>query len=203
MDLYLITPPQTGRDELPVVRQLLDRGLYKLHIRKPGYSDHDYRQYIESIPAPFRARLVLHGAGNLLSDFPGTGLHLRSDDRKNAALLRQVLQHRPASLSSSFHGWEEMMEEATPFDYVFISPVFDSISKQGYKAAIDLSGRARLAQWATQHTRILPSIVALGGVSAAGIPALQQNGFDGAALLGAIWESADPIASYEAIVGSL
>jgi len=199
MDLYLITPPQTGRDELPIARQLLERGLYKLHIRKPGYTNDDYRRYILSIPAPFHSRLVLHGAGDLLSEFPAIGLHLRSDDKKNAALLQQVVRQCPASLSSSFHGWEEIMEETTRYDYVFISPVFDSISKQGYKAAIDPAGRGRLAQWASQHTKTLPRIVALGGVNAAGVPALLENGFDGAALLGAVWESGDPVASYEAI----
>ena len=91
------------------------------------------------------------------------------------------------------------MEETTRYDYVFISPVFDSISKQGYKAAIDPAGRGQLAQWARQHTTTLPRIVALGGVNAACIPALLEHGFDGAALLGAVWESDNPVAAYEAI----
>ena len=203
MKLYLITPPQTGKDELSLARHFLERGLHKLHIRKPDYNEEELRQYILSIPSPFHPRLALHGAPGLANEFPAMGIHLRSSDRQNAALLQQVHQLRPASLSASFHAWKEIMENTTPYDYVFISPVFDSISKQGYKAAIDPEGHAQLKQWALQHKKQLPVIVALGGVNAATLPQLQQNGFEGAALLGAIWESASPIASYEAIAGSL
>lgn len=204
MKLYLITPPQTGRDELSLVLHFLERGLHKLHIRKPGCHEDDLRQYILSIPSPFHSRLVVHGAPALAGEFPAAGIHLRSSDRQNEALMARVRQMRPASLSTSFHAWEEIMENTTPYDYVFISPLFDSISKQGYRAAIDPAGLARLTQWASAHKKQLPGIVALGGINASTLAQVSQYGFEGAALLGAIWESADPIASYEAMgsVGS-
>lgn len=199
MDLYLITPPQNRGDELPLVRHFLQQGLHRLHVRKPGYTDEDYRAYIQAVPSIFHSRLVLHGAAGLLPEFPSVGIHLRSAGRHDAALLQQLRRLKPASLSGSFHAWEEIMENAIPFDYVFISPLFDSISKQGYGAGIDPAGNARLKQWASQQKKRLPRIVALGGVDARGIPLLQEYGFDGAALLGAIWEAADPVAAYEAI----
>jgi thiamine-phosphate pyrophosphorylase len=202
MDLYLITPPQTSKDELLLARHFLERGLHKLHIRKPLYHEDDFRQYILFIPPAFHSRLVLHGASGLVNEFPAIGIHLRGGDRQNPALVEQVRQMHPASLSTSFHAWEEIMEDGIPYDYVFISPVFDSISKQGYKAAIDLAGHGRLKQWALQHKKQLPRIVALGGINAINLSLLNENGFDGAAVLGAVWESDNPIASFEAIAGS-
>jgi thiamine-phosphate pyrophosphorylase len=203
MDLYLITPPRASKDELSLARHFLECGLHKLHIRKPLYNEDDFRQYIISIPPAFHPRLVLHGVCSLVNEFPSIGIHLRGEDRQNPALVEQVRQMQPASLSTSFHAWEEIMEEGTSYDYVFISPVFDSISKQGYKAGIDLAGHGRLKQWALQHEKQLPRIVALGGINATTLPLVQANGFDGAAVLGAVWESANPIASFEAIAGSL
>ena len=199
MELLLITPPRTKENELSLVQHFLERGLHKLHIRKPAYETCDYERYIKAIPASFHHRLVIHGAFELVNSFPSTGVHLRSDDRQNTALLQSVQQLKPASLSTSFHGWQEIMENTTHYDYVFISPVFDSISKQGYKAAIDLGGHRQLSEWALKHKKQLPRIAGLGGVSAATLLQLYENGFEGAALLGAIWESADPIAAFSTL----
>ncbi|MBS1564041.1 MAG: thiamine phosphate synthase [Bacteroidetes bacterium] len=199
MDLYLITAPQTHKDEIVLVRQFLEQGLQRLHIRKPGYGEQEFAAYVSSIPALYHDRLVIHGPAALLRQFPWTGFHLRSDERTQPALMQSFLQQRPASLSSSFHAWQELREETTFFDHAFISPVFDSISKQGYKAAIDMTELSRLRAWAASAGRQLPRIVALGGVDAAGIPLLKAHGFDGAALLGAIWEAADPVAAFAAI----
>jgi thiamine-phosphate pyrophosphorylase len=56
-----------------------------------------------------------------------------------------------------------------------------------------------LSEWAKKHKKQLPRIAGLGGVSAATLLQLYDNGFEGAALLGAIWESADPIAAFNTL----
>jgi len=199
MDLYLITPPEANKDELSLARHFLEQGLQKLHIRKPFYNEGELRQYIMSIPPVFHARLVLHSAFRLVNEFPSIGIHLRGGDRQNPALVEQVRQMRPTSLSTSFHAWEEIVAEETTYDYVFISPVFDSISKQGYKAGIDLAGRGRLMQWSLQHKKQLPRVVALGGINVTNLELLNENGFEGVAVLGAVWESDNPVAAFNAL----
>ena len=196
MRLYLLTPPQTTGNELPLVLHFLECGLHKLHIRKPEFSIGDYRNYIAAIPVTYHDRLVIHGAFELVQAFPALGVHFRSHDRQDTQLVQQVRQLRPASCSSSFHAWEEISSNENHYDYVFISPVFDSISKKGYKAGIDLEGRLRLRQWAAAHKKQLPGIVGLGGVGPATIARLNETGFEGAALLGAIWEAAHPARAF-------
>jgi thiamine-phosphate pyrophosphorylase len=196
MQLLLLTPPETQGNELPLVTHFLQCGLDKLHIRKPSYSSDDYRDYINAIPTAFHNRLVIHGAFGLAPSFPGMGIHLRSSQRRDAGLVQELKQLMPASCSSSFHSWREIMENDDDYTYAFISPVFDSISKKGYKAAIDLAGHRELKQWGAQQKKRLPHIVGLGGVNATTIPLLQDNGFEGAAILGAIWESADPMSAF-------
>ena len=43
------------------------------------------------------------------------------------------------------------------------------------------------------NRKYCPEIVALGGVSSSNLAILQKSGFDGAAMLGAIWQAEDPL----------
>lgn len=68
-------------------------------------------------------------------------------------------------------------------DYVFLSPIFDSISKSGYHSAFTLE----VLQQAAAHNIIDEKVVALGGVTPDKVKWLRQIGFGGAAMLGAVW----------------
>ena len=83
----------------------------------------------------------------------------------------------------SAHGWTEAERAATDADYVFLSPLFDSISKPGYRSAIDP------AEAAERLRRRKGLIVALGGIRPANIARVRRIGFDGAAVLGAAWSA--------------
>lgn len=67
------------------------------------------------------------------------------------------------------------------FEYCFISPVFDSLSKPGHHAGID---KKELA-WALDEVET--RVVALGGLDNRTLPLLPK-GCWGAAVLGAIWK---------------
>jgi thiamine-phosphate pyrophosphorylase len=90
-------------------------------------------------------------------------------------------------ISTSFHSWQEIKENNHPYKYVFISPVFDSISKKDYKAGIDLLGATTVKNELAESGKYCPGIIGLGGVDAQSIKTLHEYGFDGAAMLGAIW----------------
>ena len=70
---------------------------------------------------------------------------------------------------------------------MYVCPIFESISKPGYKGTWD-------HQWLANRltTNALDeSIIALGGVSADNRDAIVEMGFDGAAVLGFIWQDTD------------
>ena len=92
---------------------------------------------------------------------------------------------------------------------MFYSPVFASISKPGYGPAVSLDlvaqqvaairGRqAALPQGRLPQDR-LPLLIGLGGVSADNVALLQQAGFDGAALMGALWQTPNALSVVKAI----
>ena len=89
-----------------------------------------------------------------------------------------------------------------PYKYVFISPVFNSISKVGYNAAIDLNELSGLRNTCITARGYCPGIIGLGGVGSRELPSLKSAGFDGAAVLGAVWQAKDPVAETARLLGA-
>lgn len=85
-------------------------------------------------------------------------------------------------MSVSCHSFEEI--DALPFEpnYVFLSPVFDSISKPGYPSAFT----PEYLKENLQKRRI--PVIALGGITAEKVAECRKMGFRGVALLGHVWE---------------
>ena len=147
-----------------------------IHIRKPEAPPAEMRRLLEELRASGTdmRRFTLHYDEPLARTFGLGGVHLREADAEKlpAGELRR---------SVSCHDWTEALRCAKRFDYVFLSPLFDSISKEGYRSRIDIGeAPARLRGHAGK-------IVALGGISASNIARCRTAGFDGAAVLGALW----------------
>lgn len=83
-------------------------------------------------------------------------------------------------------------------DYVFLSPIYSSISKPGHGgegAAATFPDADALAS-ALAGSRY--PVLALGGVTPDRFSELAELGFAGAALLGSIWAADDPLAAWDA-----
>jgi thiamine-phosphate pyrophosphorylase len=194
MRIIVITPEHMVPEELATVNRLFANGLQRLHLRKANYTDAAYTEYLQQIDYQYHNRIVLHSSFQLVERFGLGGIHLNSHCQKdeNVRNWARGLVDK-VTISGSFHSWEEIRANRFPYTYVFISPVYDSISKADYKADIDLNGAKALKQQLQAEGRHCPEIVGLGGISAAQIEELLEYGFDGAALLGSIWESDDPL----------
>lgn len=203
MQLIVITPEENVAGELQLVGDLFRSGLRRLHVRKPSFADADYQDYIASIDPVFRKFVVVHGSFALLDEMKLGGIHLSSHLRDDDNTFRSIAHLSPSLMSASFHSWQEVADNSVAYGYVFISPVFDSISKPGYSAAIGLKGAAETKQQLAGEGRHCPGIIGLGGVNDANLGQLQMHGFDGAALLGSIWHSGDPVGAFRQIAKAL
>jgi thiamine-phosphate pyrophosphorylase len=206
MQLIVITPEKATVNEIEIVNQLFSNGLQRLHVRKPLFMVEEYRRYIERIDPQYYNRLVIHGCFELSEEFKLGGIHLNSSMRNDKVLLQSIKHISSSLVSSSFHGWAELLEQDLPYGYVFISPVFDSISKEGYKAGIDLKGAMETKHALASRQKVCPAIIGLGGVGAGQLKVLDDHGFDGAAMLGAIWQAGDPVSAFRdatAVISSL
>lgn len=86
-------------------------------------------------------------------------------------------------ISAPAHSWEEARRLATHCDYVLLSPLFDSVSKSGYRGAIDPAAACRLLREKSDGNWI-----ALGGITPQNIALARAAAFDGAAAIGSIWK---------------
>ena len=131
------------------------------------------------------------------------GLHLTASQR--TATQRRPTLRPGQSLSTSFHSLEEISRTRRRYDYVLLSPIFDSISKVGYASGFALPALQAQMASRTVRTGYQPQVLALGGITADNIGQLPSIGFSGAAVLGSIWQSPDPVAAFhqlQAIISS-
>jgi thiamine-phosphate pyrophosphorylase len=200
MKLLLISPQTDLPHEITTANRLLDMGLHRYHIRKPHYTTAQYQQYIEQILPQHRRRLVIHGSYELYNKLKIGGIHLNSAARTDKEVWEQLKAIPSSAISTSFHSWQEIDKNSFPYRYIFISPLFDSISKAGYKAAVAIPDISQTRKKAEKNNTFCPQIIGLGGINPQTISQLIQHDYDGAALLGTIWQSPDPIAAFVEVV---
>lgn len=176
MKLIVITSPEFLPGEAELMQAMLEEGLDRIHLRKPGCTAAELAALIERFPAHFRLRITLHDHFPLQRTYGLGGVHLNGRNPDLPDGYR-------GTVSRSCHSLEEVAAHRTATDYLFLSPVFDSISKQGYRSAFPPAALREAAAAGIIDEKVL----ALGGVSEANLPEVRSYGFGGAALLGDIW----------------
>ena len=160
-------------------------GLSRFHVRKPDWSLDEVRKFLDEFPDECIERTVIHRRPELLSEYPFAGYHLSS---KEQYLAKEV----DGTISRSFHQLDELITSQEKLDYVFLGPIFDSVSKQGYNSAFPAS---ELRSFFVDRRKLrvdLPRIVALGGIVPEKVRVSLSLGFDGVAALGGVWGSRYP-----------
>ncbi|MBC9798489.1 thiamine phosphate synthase [Sinomicrobium weinanense] len=190
----VITKPDNSPDEIARIIRMFRVGLDVLHLRKPGISGTELLHFLQNIPEKYHCRIVVHQHYEMIAKFGLKGIHLpeRARESYGKDLKRWLLEYRKKgfSVSTSFHTVRDIkFQMKHAFDYAFLSPVFDSISKTGHQGRLfDLSEKK------------LPfPIIALGGITPRHIPRLKKMGFSGAASLGYVWNSEDPVKAYKGL----
>ncbi|MBR4327222.1 MAG: thiamine phosphate synthase [Bacteroidales bacterium] len=174
--LIVITTPDFFAGEADLINLLFVNGLQRLHLRKPDSTRADYEGLLKTIAPEFLPKIVLHDHFDLAAEYGVHGVHL---NRRN----NQIPKGFCGSVSKSLHTVEELSAEGNNYDYVTISPIFDSVSKQGYNSQFS---HEKLMEM--RHNGLIDShVIALGGITPQNIAQLQQYGFGGAMVLGALW----------------
>ena len=194
MELLLITLPSFFDGETDAVNKLLQDGCRRLHLRKPEASREQTAHWLEQIEPQFRRRIVLHDHHDLALQYGLGGIHLNSRNpnplpegegmfrvRKPTSLKEESEGRQVLTISRSCHSIEEIKSVAKDYDYVFLSPIFDSISKPGYRAAFTREELTAVRDILSQN------VYALGGITFDRLAEVEQLGFAGAAMMGGFW----------------
>jgi len=171
--------PYFFKGETDTCNELFAQGLERLHLRKPEASMQQLAKWIEEIEPSCRKRIVLHDHHDLAMQYDLGGIHLNSRNPD----IPDWLNRNHYTLSRSCHALKEVEACQKDYDYVFLSPIFDSISKQGYKSAFTKEDLAEARGILSKN------VYALGGITFDNLKEVEQLGFYGAAMLGAFWNS--------------
>jgi thiamine-phosphate pyrophosphorylase len=224
MKLVVISPEHEDPREVAVLGGLLEAGLERYHVRKPGWSAEKLEAWLRALPTDWRPHLIPHTHHELVDRLglggrhgcnvcstpvaamgrdgrPARPQHTPDVDGANGRAGRPSLPvfsgQSAAFVSRSCHTPAELRDSLGQFDSVFFGPVFPSLSKSGYEPSRFLShvGLAQRLNGRTPAERGT-TVLALGGVTAERLGRCRELGFDGAALLGTVWMADDPVAAF-------
>ena len=171
----VITSPSFIPDEASFLHRLFVHGVDIVHLRKPGATAEECARLLDDLTSDDRRRIVIHDFFELAEPYGLKGIHLN-------ARRSTVPDGYEGHVSRSCHSLEEVKRYKDVCDYVFLSPIFDSVSKQGYASAFtDATLRQASCDGIIDH-----KVVALGGVTPDKIDYLQQLNFGGVAMLGCV-----------------
>lgn len=181
----IITAERAKANEIELIRKMA-RFPISIHVRKPFFGEKDLMKWLSQFDENQHQKMMLHTGHKLIEQFNLKGLHFKENHLKDENLNHLVEKYhaRGKKLSASFHSQNEA-ESQTQFDYVLLSPVFDSVSKKNYKGKIFQLNNPR------------KPIIALGGITQQNIEKAKIKGFSGVAVLGSIWQCSSPLVAFK------
>jgi thiamine-phosphate pyrophosphorylase len=218
MVIVVISPEADDPRERSVLGALFDAGLERYHLRKPDWSAARAEAWLRALPAGWRDRIVLHGPHPLAPALGLGGVHWK-DGAEGLGATAGVGPAGAAGAwrSTSRHELAGLRGAVGRFDSVFYGPVFPSISKRGYGRAQredeaelgEFLRTRRIGSFTTDadqsgmtHPQRRTQVLAIGGITADRLERCAELGFDGAAVLGAVWSAADPAAAWHGIAAA-
>ncbi|HLU86252.1 MAG TPA: thiamine phosphate synthase [Taishania sp.] len=175
----ILTYPTPLSNELKMIHQLFADGLEILHVRKPTLTEQDYFAFIQQIDSKYHDRLVVCSFQDVGLKMGFQRFHFSRTDYLNRDSFEEFDN---CPLSTSTHSIGEFNALNDRMDYAFLSPVFESISKQGYRSERNLLEEIK------QRTNFNTKLIALGGITEGNRLIALENGFDGVAMMGDVWK---------------
>jgi thiamine-phosphate pyrophosphorylase len=182
MRIVVISPEAEDPRELGALEGFISAGLERYRVRKPSWTAETLESWLTAVPASWRARMILHQHHSLAPKLGLCGVHDRDREQPTAG-----------ARSRSCHGIVSLRRNLPLYESLLFGPVFSSLTKPGYGPPADFPWddlRSILSERRNAH------VLAIGGVTAGGLARCRELGFDGAAVLGAVWNQSDPVAAY-------
>ncbi|WP_431727820.1 thiamine phosphate synthase [Verrucosispora sp. TAA-831] len=200
--LHLITDTRPGRDPLAVLRAVLPVARTELLVQvrvEDSATDreaYDLTRRVLALCAPYAVDCLVNDRLHVALAAGAGGGHVGADDLPVTA-ARRVLG--PAAVLGATAREPGSAREAVGAgaSYLGVGPCHATTTKDGLPPAIGVSGVRAVAEAVT-----VP-VIAIGGVTAADVPALRAAGAYGVAVVGALSGAADPARVAAELIGAL
>ena len=176
MKLILLSTAEFFVEEDKIINALFDEGLDPLHLRKPQTEPVYSERLLTLLPPECHSRIVVHEHFYLKEEFNLRGIHLSAAHPEPPSGFH-------GQISRSVHSLDELKNAREGMDYVFLSPIFDSISYPDRHAGYT----SQQLYDAARAGLIDRKVMAAGGISSETLPLLSDYGFGGAVVSGDLW----------------
>lgn len=176
MKLIVVTAPTFFVEEDQIITALFEEGLDILHLCKPDSQAIYAERLLTLIPERYHRRIVIHEHFHLKEEFGLMGIHLNRN-------CPQEPQNYSGNVSCTCHSLDEVKNKKGVYDYVFLEPVFNSITRPERQAGYT----AEELRQAGKEKIIDSHVMALGGISLDNLLEVKDFGFGGAVVMGALW----------------
>lgn len=177
MKIIAITTPVVSDVDVPLIKQALDKGVDIVHLRKPDSNVDECRKVLSALTVEQRSQIIIHDYPELYWEFSLKGIHVN----RNVTILPEGYS---GYRTRSCHSFEEIIQYKDYYDYLFLSPIFDSISKSGYRSRFS----KEILKEASEDGLIDEKVIALGGVTFDKIAYLKDLNFGGVAMIGGLYD---------------
>lgn len=176
MKLIVVTAPTFFVEEDKIITTLFEEGLDILHLRKPETPAMYSERLLTLIPEKYHKRIITHEHFYLQEEFKLMGIHL------NARTPKEPHDYS-GHISCTCHSLEEVQHKKHFYDYLFLSPIYDCITKAGVTSGFT----AEELRQAGKSKIIDNKVMALGGITSDNILEAKDYGFGGAVVMGDLW----------------
>ncbi len=186
--LVLFTPTRSAWDAKTVTK-LFDAGLGRLHVQSVReWKTPQYEAFLKQIPPAFWPRIVLDEQPDLVLSHQLGGFQMLPGDRIPPRWPKT------AALSMKCHSYDEMRSTPKGCRYIFLSPVFPSVSKRDYvPQRTQREFQVIVERWRAEGGC---PVYGLGGITPQNTGRVRELGFDGMAFIGSVWEKDNPVHAF-------
>ena len=173
MKLIVVTAPTFFVEEDKIITALFEEGLDILHLRKPETPAMYSERLLTLIPEKYHKRIITHEHFYLQEEFSLMGIHLNTRNPKEPH----------GHISCPCHSLDEVQNKKHFYDYLFLSPIYNCITKSGVTSGFT----AEELRQAGKSKVIDSRVMALGGITPDNILEIKDYGFGGAVVMGDLW----------------
>lgn len=176
MKLIVVTAPTFFVEEDKIITALFEEGLDILHLRKPETPAMYSERLLTLIPEKYHKRIITHEHFYLQEEFSLMGIHLNTRNPKEP-------HDYSGHISCTCHSLDEVHNKKHFYDYLFLSPIYNCITKSGVTSGFT----AEELRQAGKSKVIDSRVMALGGITPDNILEIKDYGFGGAVVMGDLW----------------
>lgn len=187
--ISVMSPMYERHGEQKFLLRLFESGLEYYHLRRPHWTAARCSSWIESVPAKWRSRIVLHQHPQLVRKYNLAGFH------------------GAAGAAGGFSGkffaqcedYQEMLKLGKNCRRVALGPVFPPEKYDVTVPRRTLSEYAAIAAyWKKQGGKA--EVFAFGGIREENLRDCRAAGFSGVVVVGAVWDAPDPVKAFKKLL---